>query len=116
MGDDKDPTRIPLSATERVLEVLAEQGDPLGSVRNIDHFSYFPTTEGRARFLDACLAAGFRLNATYESDYDENRFAVIVCHDDVPDGDVLLKVHAMLTELAEREGGRYDGWETQVMA
>ena len=112
-GGEKD---IPLSATERVLEVLAEHGDVLTSVRNIDHFSYFPTAEGRSRFLDKCLSAGFKLNASYEADDGEERFAVIVCHDDTPDEAVLLQVHAMLTEFAAAEGGRYDGWETMLVA
>jgi len=113
MGDDLDG--IPPSATVRVLEVLTENGDALSSVRNIDHFSYFPTAEGRSRFLDKCLAAGLKLNTSYESDHGEDRFAVIVCHDDIPDEEVLLKLHAMLSDLAAAEGGRYDGWETQLV-
>ena len=42
-------------------------------------------------------------------------FGTIAFHNNVPDEDVLLNVHAMLTERATAEGGVYDGWETQLI-
>src|ERR1700759_418951 len=110
-GEEKDG--IPPSATERVIEVLSEHGDALTTVREIDHFSYFPDVAARARYVDKCLGAGFKLRALSEPYRPGAGFGAIVFHDDVPDENVLLKVHALLTELAAAEGGNYDGWETQ---
>lgn len=113
MVGDRD--EIPPSATERVIEVLAEHGDALTTVREIDHFSYFPDVEARARYLDKCLAAGFKLRRLSDPYKPGAGFGAIIFHSDVPDEDVLLKVHALLTELASAEGGDYDGWETQLI-
>ena len=104
------------TATQRVLSLLLEHGDALTTVREIDHFSYFPTSEGRARFVEKCLVAGLKLRALSEPDEVIDRFGVILFCDDIPDEDVLLKMHEMLTMMAEAEGGNYDGWETQVIA
>ena len=113
---DGEPDELPPSATERVIEVLAEHGDALTTVREIDHFSYFPDVQSRERYLDKCITAGFKLRALTEPPVtDDLRFGAIVFHNDIPDEEVLLRVHALLTELASAEGGKYDGWETQLI-
>jgi hypothetical protein len=99
-----------------VIEVLTDHGDALTTVREIDHFSYFPDMGARARYLDKCLAAGFRLRALTEPRTTEGfRFGAIIFHNDIPDKEVLLKVHALLTAMAAAEDGYYDGWETQLI-
>ncbi len=108
--------RIPTTATLRVLEVLSEHGDAMTTVREIDHFSYFPTAEGRSRFIEKCLAVGLKLRRLSEPDHILDRYGAILFHDDVPDEDLLLKMHEMLTAMAEAEAGNYDGWETQLIA
>ncbi len=65
--------------------------------------------------MEKCLAAGLRLRAFSEPDAVIDRFGVIPFCEGIPDEDFLLKMHAMLTELAEAEGGNYDGWETQII-
>jgi hypothetical protein len=110
-----EPGDLPSSATERVIEVLAEHGDTLSTVREIDHFAYFPDVAARARYIEKCLAAGFKLRRLSEPYKPGAGFGAIIFHDDVPDEEVLLKVHALLTERAAAEGGDYDGWETQLI-
>ncbi|MBS0470862.1 MAG: ribonuclease E inhibitor RraB [Proteobacteria bacterium] len=112
-----DPSKLdPFEdANHRVFEVLFEQGDALSTVREIDHFSYFPSLAGRARFVDRCVAAGLKLRSLYASEGALETYAVIVYHDDIPDEETLAKLHGMLTAFAEAEGGRYDGWETQIV-
>jgi hypothetical protein len=110
-----EPGDLPPSATERVIEVLAEHGDALSTVREIDHFAYFPDVAARARYLDKCLTAGFKLRRLSEPYKPGAGFGAIIFHNDVPDEDVLLKVHALLSELAAAEGGDCDGWETQLI-
>jgi len=107
---------ISKSAAARVINVLLEHGDALNQVREIDHFSYFPTTKRRSKFVERCIAAGLKLRSLHECEDIGERFAAIVCHDDIPDEQVLAKMRDMLSTLAELEGGRYDGWETQLIA
>lgn len=115
MGGDESE-ELPPAATQRMIEVLIEHGDALNTVREIDHFSYFPDVQSRALYLDKCLAAGFKLRALTEPPVTDGlRFGAIIFHNDVPDEDVLLRVHALLTEMASAEGGNYDGWETQLI-
>ena len=54
------------AATKRVLQLLAEHGDALTVVREVDHFAYFPSAELRADFIAKCLASGFKLRGTIE--------------------------------------------------
>jgi hypothetical protein len=103
-------------AAARVIEVLLEHGDALNHVREIDHFSYFPSIEGRSRFVERCIAAGLKLRSLHKCEDSNERFAAVLYHDDIPDEQVLAKMHEMLSTLAELEGGRYDGWETQLIA
>lgn len=95
--------------------LLQQQGDGLTAVCDIEHFAYFPTPQARADFIYRCLKAGFRLRNTSEPPEPGAGFGAILFHKDVPD-EHLEQVSIMLKGFAAEHGGRYDGWETQVLA
>ena len=98
-----------------VLHLLKQQGDSLTALRDIERFAYFSTPEARADFIYRCLKAGLRLRNTSEPPEPGAGFGAIVFHKDVPDEHLLGQVVSLLTGLATACGGRYDGWETQVL-
>lgn len=101
-------------ADQAVLDVLREKGDALTTVRDIEHFAYFPNQDQGAPFIYKCLKAGLRLRNTSEPPEPGAGFGAILFHKDVPSEDVLDRVIALLKDLAAERQGRYDGWETQV--
>src|SRR5271170_1850053 len=78
------------SPTQHVLHALTQQGDELTQVREIDFFAYLPTPEARAKYIDKCLAAGFKLRATTEP--PGPGYGAIVFHNDVPDEQTMEKI------------------------
>jgi hypothetical protein len=96
-----------------VLHLLKQQDDT--ALRDIEHFAYFPTPEARTAFIYNSLKAGLRLRNTSEPPEPGAGFGAILFHKDVPDERFLAQVIELLTRLAAACGGRYDGWETQVV-
>jgi regulator of RNase E activity RraB len=107
--------KVTHSATQRVLALLMEHGDDLSRVREVEHFAYFPTPDARAAFIDASIAAGFKLRRTSEPSEVTPLHGVILFHLDAPDEDALEKIIGLLSALAEQCSGEYDGWETQIL-
>ncbi len=113
MAQKQNREQVTLNA--QVLGVLREHGDSLTGVREIDHFAYFVTPQLRARFVDRCLAIGFKLRATTEPSEHSDKYGAMIFHSDMPDEEVLGRITTRLIELAQECGGEYDGWETQVV-
>jgi hypothetical protein len=105
---------VTATATQRVLALLDAQGDARTQIREIDFFAYLPTPEARAKYIDKCLAAGFKLRATTEP--PGPGYGAIVFHNDAPDEQTLEKIWELLSGFAEECGGEFDGWETQVIS
>lgn len=103
------------SPTQHVLHILTQQGDALTQVRDIDFFAYLPTPEARAQYIDECLAAGFQLRGTSEPHEPNAGYGAIVFHNDAPDEQTIDKIWKLLSSFAEDCGGKFDGWETQIV-
>lgn len=99
-----------------LLRLLRQHGDTIAADRAIEHFAYFPTIAARTDFIYRCLKAGLRLRATSEPPEPGAGFGAILFHHEVPDEGVLKQVSEMLKGFAADHGGRYDGWEMQVLA
>jgi regulator of RNase E activity RraB len=97
-----------------VLNALREHGDALTQPREIVHWAYFPTSASRTLFVDASRRMGFEINGTSDPNEKSREFGARVSHVDIPGEEIIERVAASLSELAERCGGDYDGWETQV--
>lgn len=98
-----------------ILEAYRDQGDPLTRVRDIEHWAYFPNAESRAHFVEMGLAAGLRLRGTRDPQGPGESYSVCLFHHDVPDEICIEQVTSLLVHLAEKAGGDYDGWETEVI-
>src|SRR5437868_1512533 len=105
-----------LSAKHReVLNALRTHGDTLTHPREIVHWAYFPTIDLRAHFVEQGLEAGFKLDGTSEPNDESPEFRARLAHIDIPNEDVIERITNWLSSLAQRCGGEYDGWETQVI-
>jgi len=107
---------LQMAASRALCETLEEQGDARTQVREIDHWAFFPTTEARGSYVEACLAAGFRLRGTSEPTGPWEMFGAQVFHRDVPSDEAMEQVTLCLYDLAFDAGGDYDGWETLIVA
>ncbi len=107
---------LQMAASRALCEVLEEQGDARTQVREIDHWAYFPNSEARSNYVEACLRAGFSLRGTSEPTGPWEMFGAQVWHRDVPSDDAMEQVTLFLYDLAFEAGGDYDGWETRVVA
>lgn len=105
----------------RLVAVLEEHGDVGETPRRVDHWAYFPSVDARARFLAAAKAEGF----VGEIEPDAPAAAApaasppYCAHVYRLDAAELAYIHDVvmgLVELAEEQGGDYDGWETSVEA
>lgn len=98
----------------RVVEALAEQGDPLTEARRVDHWIYFEDRAARDQFEAAAKAAGFGVQDGGEPN-DDGHLGIQIHREDFVD---IERIHAVVMELkalATRHRGDYDGWETVVL-
>jgi regulator of RNase E activity RraB len=98
----------------RLVEVLTNEGDALTTPRRVDHRASFTTAEARDRFVVAATQAGFELQRAAKVQGKERPFGAQVYRVDAVDLEHIHDVVMQLVEIAEREGGDYDGWETAV--
>lgn len=103
------------SKNEGVAGALIEHGDVLAEGRPVQHWAYFPTEEARAQFI-AFIAPRFAGIDSHTNPMSQGReHAVTFWHTGVPDSDSMTEITGMLSLAAESCGGKYDGWETQVI-
>jgi uncharacterized protein (TIGR01619 family) len=99
---------------EEVLEVLAEKGDALTLAREVQHWIYFRSEYSRANFQDAATAAGFAVVSVSRSE-GAFPFGIVLSKQQPVEQDRIDDTTIELLHLADRFGGDYDGWETQVI-
>jgi hypothetical protein len=108
-------------ANRGVYASLKEQGDPVTTPREIDHWACFPSGTARDAFVEKVLGLGYTLRGEpYQVEPDSGTTAmtymVKFCRTDTPCPGAFDDVTAELAELAIAAGGEYDGWETLVLA
>lgn len=100
----------------RVCDALQEDGDALTQPRDIDHWAYFPDASSRSRFLRSVTRKGFQVRELFEeSDGSERPFVAHLFRVDVPSHDEIDAVTLPLSRAAQKVGGDYSGWETQLI-
>ena len=110
------PREWRLVGNQNILQALREHGDPLTEPRTVDHWAYFDTPYDRAAFIQVVQREGFKVRHLDEDPEFELRFmAQIYRIDSVEDDDIDATTLALF-DLAESNGGFYDGWETDVLA
>jgi hypothetical protein len=109
-----DPERRQWIHNRRLVETLEEHGDNLATPRRVDHWAYFPTAATRDGFVADARDQGFVLEGASRGLDLQLPFGANIQRDGSVDLDEIHEVVMSLVELAERHGGYYDGWETQV--
>ncbi|MET1081009.1 MAG: DUF695 domain-containing protein [Pseudomonas sp.] len=101
----------------RVCRALEQQGDALTQPREIDHWTYFANADHLRAFIAEAQAMGFSLRAQHadEEDDDEDQHCAQLWRADIPAEGGIDEVTLLLSDLALKHGGEYDGWESQVV-
>lgn len=109
-----DAERTQWMQDRRLVEVLEVEGDVLATPRRVDHRAQFPTADGRDRFVEAAQQAGFALQRAATVEHAELPFGAQVYRNDSVELEHIHDVVMELVEIADRDGGAYQGWETFV--
>jgi hypothetical protein len=98
-----------------LIEALAARGDQLSVARPIRHVSHFASASGRAEFSGSVENAGFVVSSVSDTGRaaDARPFGVVYELAQVPSLQVVSETTALLTQLSEKNGGTYDGWECE---
>lgn len=98
-----------------VCAALEERGDALLQLREIDHWAHFPSAGERDEFLRKARAMGFENRTPTRDDDGEPDWGAQVFRSDVPGYGAIDDICLPLYDLAHECGGRYDGWECEVV-
>jgi hypothetical protein len=91
-----------------------KEGDSLQTPRPIEHWAYFKTEPQRAAFVASVKDAFEGIDLYETSDVKGGRFTAKLSHVGLPDYRSMNKTTLQLSRAARKNGGKYDGWETQV--
>jgi uncharacterized protein (TIGR01619 family) len=110
-----NPRQLQKILNRRVVETLEKNGDKLIRPREVNHWIYFKTTEGREKYIEKVKEKGFKVDDIDNTDSDKGfKYKLIISRvDNVGHGDVDDYV-LYLWELANELEGDYDGWETSI--
>lgn len=99
-----------------VIEALEARGDKAGMARPITHFSYFPSAGQRAAFTGSIENAGFVVKSLSDTGRaaDVRPYGVVYELEQIASLQVVSETTGLLTQLTEKNGGLYDGWECPV--
>ncbi|TWT38639.1 DUF695 domain-containing protein [Blastopirellula retiformator] len=109
-----DPAEMKMIQNGRVLASLAEAGDDFDIEREVNHWIYFTSADGRAKFVEAAQAEGFEVAEQKEDAEGEAPFSVLLSHVTAVDYGTINGAVLTLFAMAAEQGGEYDGWETSV--
>lgn len=98
-------------ADMHLVALLESKGDDLVTPRPVEHFAVFAEKREAEQFM---RMAGKHEFETRFGESDDN-VLVIATREDPVDLESIQEVTALLANLAEQEGGEYDGWETRVV-
>lgn len=98
---------------EEVAAVLLEQGDAVTVPRPVQHWAYFSSDAGRARFCTFLQKQSFvEIEHGISPVETGSQFSVTFWHTTPVDPDTMTDVTEALSVVASACGGEYDGWET----
>jgi uncharacterized protein (TIGR01619 family) len=110
-----NPKHLQSIINRRVIDSLEKNGDKLTQRREVNHWIFFKTTEGRERYIEKVKGKGFKIEDIGHTDRDNDfKYKLRISRiDNVGYSDVDDYVN-YLSELADELDGDYDGWETSV--
>ncbi|HEY0648244.1 DUF695 domain-containing protein [Phenylobacterium sp.] len=107
------PLDIQFMGNRSVLARLATDGDDGAMPRSIDHLAIFPNRAAGDGFATEMAAQGFKVEAKRYNPDDRKQYLVNVSRVDRPVE--IDRVVEILFNSAQKRGGEYDGWETEVV-
>ena len=114
-----DAERAAWISDRKLVDQLRSHGDSLKAPRRVDHWVYFATREGRDAFEREMRARGFDVEQKSDTDVlgdpSALQFGVQIHRVDSVMLEDIHRVVVELSDLADANGGDYDGWETQVI-
>lgn len=99
----------------RVCRQLQEQGDDLTCPRTIDYYATFPDEGASRAFADSVELLPYGMIIKKIEAYNEREkryYRVDFINTDVPQQQHMTEITCELLDLAEKNGGSYDGWGT----
>ncbi len=99
---------------DQLLHRLREAGDRAEVPRNVEHWIYFPDAESRQRFSQRVQELGFQVKSQQDEAENHLPFELVVQHAISMEPARVHETTLRLLTLAEKCGGRYDGWETTI--
>jgi regulator of RNase E activity RraB len=101
-----------LDLDHQVLDQLKSAGSDLSSPHDIEFFLYFPTETAAREAAVGVEAEGCDVDVRLGA--DEKNWLCYATRRMVPKHDELARLRARFNELAQKGGGEYDGWGTNV--
>ena len=110
---DKFDTARPWEGDKKVLMQMLERGADLTRERHVVHYLYFPSNEARDIAEHKLHQNGYK--SKHGVDYGEIRpKSLIAERTGLINEAVVEKERELLTDIAEADGGEYDGWEAAL--
>lgn len=97
-----------------VIETLEERGDDLKTPRQVDHWIYFESKDDRSKFINQILDDGFEIDEQEKQPWD-SEYTLHITRTERVNQDNIDEIVLKLFRLAKQFGGRYDGWETEII-
>lgn len=97
----------------KVVDQLVKSGDLLEELREIDHWIFFKSSEGRQEYKNAVMQMGFEIRQ--ERQLDDGRYSLQIYREDLADYESIDEIVLPLFRLARKQDADYDGWETLVV-
>jgi Regulator of ribonuclease activity B len=98
---------------DHLCDCLRDQGDDLVTPRRIDHRAYFGDEVSRQRFIKLVRSSGYDIAGLLDPGGASEEYGVTFSAMGAPSD--ISSIVAPLYGAARKLGGRYDGWETEVV-
>ncbi len=102
--------------SRHIIDELAEVGDTLESVREVEHYLGFLTESQAKRVGEELYLHGFSEKEVSYNSSEEYGNTLVVTQEHAIDTELLEELAFLLITTAEKEHGIYAGWSTEVVS
>jgi uncharacterized protein (TIGR01619 family) len=112
-----NPRQLQKISNRRVVELLEKNGDKLIEPREVNHWIYFKTPEGREKYIEKVKEKGFKIEDFDNIDDNKDfKYRLRISRVDKVGQKDVDDYALYLWELANELDGDYDGWESSIEA
>ncbi len=110
-----DYIKLQVTQNEKIFERLIGYGDDLTQPRDVEHWLYFRSEEGRKEVIEEIEDERWdELEESYHDNSGEYPFGLYLKCYTAFSREIINQVSSRLVTLAHENNGYYDGWETFV--